>query len=104
MGSILRYMVTKATQQRIGAAPSLGVVLAIGAFLWLGLWAKDDIATWARTWLIKEPAPQALELRCVVPSEFETLLIFVRVDADGLVRAHCGPAGGAGAYTRGKSS
>ena len=96
-------MVTKASQQRIGAAPSLWAVLAIAALFWLGMWAKDDLAAWARTWLITAPAPQAAKVRCSVPSEFETLLIFVRVDAYGHVRVHCGPVGGAGAYRRERS-
>jgi hypothetical protein len=51
----------------------------------------------------REPAaamPSSAQLACVRPSEVETLLVFVNVDAEGRVRVSCGSVGSAGAYVK----
>lgn len=86
---------------RVGAAPSVWAVLAIGAFVWAALWAKDDLAAWLQS--MRAPAASSTAtIKCPRPSEFETLLITVKVDVYGAYRIDCVPVAGAGAYRRGE--
>lgn len=84
-----------------GAAPTLLEHFFVGAVIVIGLcallWVQSEGARKAR----QERA--AIEAKCRVPSEFETLVVFVNADAKGRLRVKCGPlTGGEGAYTRGK--
>ena len=90
-------MVTKAQQARTGAAPHPLVVIALVLVFALAVINAQRIAA-----LLRADVETHATLGCPRPSEFETLLIFVNVDAYGRYTVKCGPAAGAGAYTRRK--
>jgi hypothetical protein len=61
----------------------------------LGLWAAPDIAA-----MISAPrkVQTSARLECPRPSELETVLVYVNVDADGSLRVECNAVAGRGAY------
>lgn len=73
-------------------------LFALAVLLGLAWWARDDFRAWIRS---SAPA-QAATIKCPLPSEHETLFLFVNADAGGKLRVECGMVAGAGAYTRGR--
>lgn len=83
-----------------GAAPSVSFTLFCAGVLAIAMYATPDLAAWYRS---KLPAPvvqTSARIQCQRPSEFETLLVFVNADANGVLRISCGHVGGEGAYVK----